>query len=377
MLVYYPRGFSEVRWRRAHERGERPEASHWGMHHARELGFDVTSSEDFEPGPLLNFLHRLGHRLLRVDLAHVVANFARVREADEIWAMTERELIMLVLATRFLKRRPVLVSEAVWMLDEWPRYGWFRRNVVRWCLKRTDAMMVCVEGGAEALRRIAPGLHVVAYRFGVPVEAYRPLREKPGLSPGFKPDRPLRVLSAGNDMRRDWPSVIDAVADRLEYETVLLSRRDHVRQLAQDHANLRYEPAATFEKLSDWYRWADVFVAPSAENLHGAGLTMLLEAAASGVPVITARTGFLEEYFAEDAAWLVPAGDGAAIRSALEEIRHNPDEAARRAARSRSRIEECDSAQAVAARCSVLQEASYRAMARHDGQGSAERSMSC
>ncbi|MEZ5824008.1 MAG: glycosyltransferase [Geminicoccaceae bacterium] len=373
MLVYYPRGFSESRWQRAHARGERAEASHWGMHHVRELGGPVEFTEDTEPGPVLDLLHRLAHRWLGVDLAHLVGNFAKVWRADEIWAMSERELVLLVLATSFRRHEPVLIGEAVWLLDEWPGYGRFRRAVAHWCLKQAGAVLICVEGGAQAIRELLPDVHVVPYRFGIAVERFRDLRAVPGVSPGRRKGDPLHVLAAGNDLRRDWKSVAEAVGGRTELETVLLSRREHVDGFAREHANIRYEPAAGFTELCGWYRWADVFVAPSKENLHGAGLTMLLEAAVAGVPVIAARTGFIEEYLPEDSAFLVPPGDSAAIRSALDQIRLDPAEAARRAGRARERASACDTKNAVEARMKILREADQRADSRQDGQGNSER----
>ena len=373
MLVYYPRGFSESRWREANARGERAEASHWGLHHARSLGVEIVSTDDARPGFVLDLLHRLGHRLLGVDLAHLVNNLDKVRAAGEIWAMSERELVLLVLATRLRKHRPILIGEAVWLLDEWAGYGPLRRAIVGWCLRQADAVLICVRGGSEVLGGLLPGVHVVPYRFGVPADVFLDVREEPGLRPGRKAGDPLHVLAAGNDLRRDWQTVVGAVAGRPEYDTVLLSRRGHVEALAAGHANIRFEPATGLEGLREWYRWADVLVAPSRENLHGAGLTMLLEAAAAGVPVIAARTGFIEEYLPDDSALLVPPHDTGAIRAALESIRRDPDDAGRRARRARERAVACNSRAAVEARLAVLADARHRVMARRDGQGNDER----
>lgn len=58
---------------------------------------------------------------------------------------------------------------------------------------------------------------------------------------------------------------------------------------------------------------------------------VVLEAAAAGLPVIATRVGGIPEIFGPNAADLVPSGDAAALRAAMQASLNYPDEVARRA----------------------------------------------
>ena len=356
LLVYYPHGFSIRGWRQAYERGERPEPSHWGMHQAGDFGFELISTEDKTPGPILEFIRKVGQRLFKVNIAHLVLNWQQIREADAIWAMSEREINVLVWATTFRSKPPLIFGEAVWLVDEWPTYGPFRRFIAQTTLKRAASLLVCVEQGANYLNQILSNVRARPYKFGVPVDAFEDVRELPGFASGWSIDRPLRVLSAGNDLRRDWETVVQAVAGDDQFETVLLSRRPHVKKLIPPDSNIRHEPAVPFKQLREWYGWTDVVIIASKPNHHGAGLTMFLEAAASGVPIISAQTGSLEEYLPEDCVTYVPCGDAEAMRQALCELRDDPEGTAQKAMRAYKRAQSYSSRSAVKERCDVIWE---------------------
>ena len=98
LLLYYPPGFDMQTWRAAFDEGRRAEASHWSMHLAEAHGFEVRSTAD-SPHPWLGRLvTRLTFRILRIHLHHLWANRRAVRDADIIWAMSERELLAALLA---------------------------------------------------------------------------------------------------------------------------------------------------------------------------------------------------------------------------------------------------------------------------------------
>ena len=73
-------------------------------------------------------------------------------------------------------------------------------------------------------------------------------------------------------------------------------------------------------------RGADLFLFPSLDEPQGLAL---LEAAASGVPIVASRTGGIPEMVDESSAVLVPPGDPEALGSAV--VRLLADPARRRA----------------------------------------------
>jgi glycosyltransferase-like protein len=102
--------------------------------------------------------------------------------------------------------------------------------------------------------------------------------------------------------------------------------RDHVLQRAKD---LGLEEGSDFillgtvpdEELAGWYHAADAFVFPSVNE--GWGLAVL-EALASGLPVLTTDIEVFREYLSEETALLVPPGDVQQLAAALVRLARDP-----------------------------------------------------
>lgn len=66
---------------------------------------------------------------------------------------------------------------------------------------------------------------------------------------------------------------------------------------------------------------------------------VVLEAMAAGTPIVAARVGGVPDMLSDEEAFLVPAEDPRALAAAIAALRANPDEAGRRAAAARRRLE--------------------------------------
>ncbi len=66
---------------------------------------------------------------------------------------------------------------------------------------------------------------------------------------------------------------------------------------------------------------------------------IVLEAMAAGVPVVSTAVGGIPEMVTEREAWLVPAGDPAALAAALGKALGDPAESANRATAARGRLD--------------------------------------
>lgn len=101
--------------------------------------------------------------------------------------------------------------------------------------------------------------------------------------------------------------------------------------------HLRVE-SATYDQMSRHYREADLFVAPSKptgtwEEQYGMAL---LEAQASGLPIVTTTSGGIPENVG-DAAVLVPPGDVAGLARGIKEFLLSPKKRTDYASRARKR----------------------------------------
>ncbi|MGD9918324.1 MAG: glycosyltransferase family 4 protein [Paenirhodobacter sp.] len=76
-----------------------------------------------------------------------------------------------------------------------------------------------------------------------------------------------------------------------------------------------FPPEVTVDRMADWYRVLDLYVAP--QRWEGFGLTPL-EAMACGVPVVATRVGAFEEIVTPQTGALVDPGDIPALAAACE-----------------------------------------------------------
>ncbi len=114
-------------------------------------------------------------------------------------------------------------------------------------------------------------------------------------------DRDYRLLVAGAGPREDW--IAEQTARRFPGKIVLIGHLDK-------------------EKLADYYANADVFIHPNPREPFG---NVVLEAMASGVPVVAPNSGGIRDYADERNSELVeptPEGFAAGIRRVAEDPTH-------------------------------------------------------
>lgn len=114
-------------------------------------------------------------------------------------------------------------------------------------------------------------------------------------------DVDVRISAFSKDARRQRESMPDAMPDNMS--AAYYSWRD----------------------LAQLYRDADIVVAPLLPNAYAAGITSLLEAAASGRPVIATRTAGLDGAFCDPSAivW-TPPRDAPSLRAAIDALLADP-----------------------------------------------------
>jgi glycosyltransferase involved in cell wall biosynthesis len=145
------------------------------------------------------------------------------------------------------------------------------------------------------------------------------------------------VLWVGSLRHRDPRKALDVLLEALTQvgETTLVmagTPGDESRRVAAAAAELGlrlvHPGFVTDAELAALYRGAAVAAVPSLHE--GFGLPVL-EAMASGAPVVASRAGNLPD-LADGAAVLVPPGDATALATAIGGLLHNPEERARLAA---------------------------------------------
>ncbi|SMF99412.1 glycosyltransferase [Burkholderia singularis] len=294
----------------------------YGYHHAESDEFALTYSRDAREGLLAGIGRRALKIALGFDLVHAWRNREALLNSDVIWTHTEQEHLAAALTLRLSGKRgarPLLLAQSVWLFDRWPDYGCARRWLYRALLSRADVLTTLARDNGGLCRRY---LH----RDAVHVYYGLDTRDFPVCIPGaWTPHWPLRIAAIGNDRDRDWKTFVTAFRDDDKYKVRLATRRRISRAL---HApNIMIAPVSGIAGQRELYDWADLIVVPLRPNFHASGITVMLEAAALGKPMIVADVGGLRDYFPADTAVYVPPFDAPALRRAADAFAARPEQA--------------------------------------------------
>lgn len=150
------------------------------------------------------------------------------------------------------------------------------------------------------------------------------------------PRKGIRYLIEGFDLLRK--------KNQSKMELWIIGEGDELpelRKLAQDlglHQSVKFFGRVAHEKLASFYGLADVFVLPSLNE--GMSNTML-EALASGLPIVATVTGGTEELVADgENGWYIEKESSADIASKLEIVLTDADVRKKMGGASRSRAEQ-------------------------------------
>ncbi|WP_316977608.1 glycosyltransferase family 4 protein [Shumkonia mesophila] len=182
---------------------------------------------------------------------------------------------------------------------------------------------------AEAVRRWdLPEAKTALVRFGVDQSFWTPAAAERG-----NDGRDFKVLSIGSDPNRDYDTLVSA---RLPCPVTIITRLPVKR--TPDAANVEvtegsfWKSPLTDAVLRGLYRDAGVVVVPLHDVFQPSGYSVTLQAMACGRPVVLSRNKGLwtPEYLKDgENCLLIPPGDPAALRAAVESLRDDRALAAR------------------------------------------------
>ncbi|SDR22018.1 glycosyltransferase family 4 protein [Paraburkholderia tuberum] len=301
----------------------------YGYHHAQSEAFALTYSQDARESRPVRLVRRALKAALGFDFIHTWRNRAQMLRSDVIWTHTEQEWLSAALMLLLCGRKagpgasPLLLAQSVWLLDKWPSYGIVRSWLYRKLLTRADRLTTLASENAGLCQRYF-------HRDATPLLYGLNTRDFPVTAPTqWTPRTPLRIAAIGNDRDRDWETLIKAVGNDPRYTVKLATRRRIPASLRA--SNVEIALFSGIKKQHELYDWADVIVVPLRPNSHASGITVMLEAAAVGKPMVATDVGALRDYFPADEAAYVPPFNPQALRDALDRLASEPDEALRQA----------------------------------------------
>lgn len=291
----------------------------------REAGVDVRAIDDdlfpvttaraylsnhiqlfaYDPRPVIASLRR--HRPHLIDLNHEPYSIACAEVLALCDLLAPEVPIVMQVAQNILRRYP-------------PPINWLQRRALR----RVNAAYACNEEARAVLRAKGFDKPVGIVPFGVNTEAFRPRHAFPrkdnvmtiGFVGRMLPGKGLGVLAeALQELAcKNWKLLLVGDGpERGKFEQSLADRG------LIDRAE--FAGAVPYERVPDFYRQMDILVMPTCttRRIREQFGRVLVEAMASGVPVVGSTCGAIPEVIA-DAGMVVPEGNAGALAEALRQL---------------------------------------------------------
>jgi glycosyltransferase involved in cell wall biosynthesis len=317
-FVLLGHGFGASNWAARYAKRMIPginEALPYGYYLAADDIWRVRYSEDAAETDGVKLVRRALRNALGFDLIHVIRNRRQLYEADVVWTFTEFEHLaaLALLRSRASGRRPLVLANCVWLFDRWAQLSRARRTMVGELLGGADIVTCLCETQMETAKAMLPQIRGRTTLFGIRFSeiASRKTRAVCG---------PIRILAIGNDMHRDWRTLVRAVRD---CENVELKIASHSKAAPEPSPNISVTRATSEREVLDLYDWADLVAIILKPNLHASGITAALEAVVRSVPVIATDTPGLRDYFNDGELHYVPVGGHDALREAVQTLGHD------------------------------------------------------
>jgi len=277
----------------------------------------------YDPRPIVAALR--GHRPHLIDMNH------------EPYSVACAEI--LTLCGRYAPTTPVVMQTAQNILRRYPvPFNWLEQRALR----RVSAAYVCSETVREVLRAKGFQKPVPIIPFGVDLNSFKE-RTHPRIASrtiGFVgrmlPGKGLNVLvNALKQMRNDdWTLLV--VGDGSE-------RESFTRELSEAGLlnRVRFTGAVSYDLTPHYFQEIDALVIPTQTigRIREQFGRVIVEAMASGVPVIGSTCGAIPEVIA-DAGLVFPEGDGKALADALRLLLSDLEMRRRFSQLGRARVEE-------------------------------------
>lgn len=321
--VHLAYGYDPDTWGRKFDNGSLigvNERDPYGYRHAAPMVTTMTSSKDYAEGRF-GRLVRLGARaILGFDFVHAWRNRAAISAADVIWTHTESQHLAVAQVLGVMRpdheKRPRLLAQSVWLMDRWDRLSAVRRAYYRRLMRHADVLTFHSRDNLMMARTRIPDVSSEHVLFGInAADKVAPVRDDPA---GSK-----LIIAVGNDVHRDWATLIKAVARHPDWRLRIVSTTCS-KTLAAGVANVEIAGVGDNAALKSLYRQSAIAIVPLLPNAHASGITALQEAALNGVATIATDVGGLRDYFDDTEVTYVESGSATALESAIARLLADP-----------------------------------------------------
>ncbi|WP_267428737.1 glycosyltransferase [Methylobacterium sp. GC_Met_2] len=311
--------------------GLTPDPIAYGFHHALNTGYDISFSSSVLNGPIYQFIRKSIIKIFCLDLLHAIGNWKKIEQADVVWTVTDVEYlgVLLVLILSNNKNTFVLCNN-VWLFDRLTKKPRLYSNlIVRMLVKRANLLTFHSVAHQRKAEEFMEGANLRTVPFGISDEAF--VVQKPSKG---RTRTTTKIFCPGNDKTRNWDAIHQAFANNSKFDVVIVCDRLPISYF-EKASNFRQVKRPTIDEFKELYRSTDFVVVSMYENSYS-GITVALEAAAMGVPIVSTDTGGIRTYFDDDEVKYVPLASPDAIRDAI--LNMPIDEAYNQAVKAQSRF---------------------------------------
>ncbi len=260
----------------------------------------------YDPRPIIKAMRR--HKPDVIDLSH------------EPYSVAGAEV--LTLCNWFAPHTPIVMQTNQNILHNYPPpFRWLEQRAFR----RVDAAYACSETVCEVLRAKGFDKPAPIVTFGVDTEAFRPKAAS-----WRRPDGPLTIGFIGRMLPGKGLNVLASALSKLSGEPWRLlvvgegpEREGFEKQLRE--AGLRdraeFTGAIDFALVPEYFHQLDLMVIPTetTKRIREQFGRVIVEAMASGVPVIGSTCGAIPEVIG-DAGLVFPEGDAGALADGIRQL---------------------------------------------------------
>lgn len=288
--VQLPPGLSLEDWYNKFEKGQilgLNEESPYGYKRIENYGHEITFSNSSGN----SVFSRVIRKISGLNLIGALKNKGKIFQADIVWTHLETDTFAVAFLSLFSKKKIYILGQSVWLIDQWKSYPFYKKYLYKRLVERIDVLTFHSPLNCLRAKEIFSRSRIEIVKFGIPSESKIPVR-----SSQQRKSTILNLVSVGNDIHRDWLSIINLVENRETLSLSILSTSIDVNLIQNSH-NVSIKKFYKNEDYLSFLSSCDVMLVPLKRNLHASGLTAIQEAILLGIPVVVTNVGGLDYYF--------------------------------------------------------------------------------
>jgi glycosyltransferase involved in cell wall biosynthesis len=263
------------------------EESPYGYKRIEEYGHQVS----FSDGSGNSLFSRIIRKFTGLNLVAVLKNRKSIFNADVVWTHLETDAFGVAFLSFLYHRKINILGQSVWLIDQWNDYSFLKRWIYKSLVMRINILTFHSPLNENAAKELFSNSMTGIVKFGISSESKIEVR-----TDKLSDRNQLNIVSMGNDMHRDWKSLVREIKDKQGVTLTILSSKI-APSLIENINNIKIRRFDNNNDYLSFLQSCDLMIIPLKPNWHASGLTAIQEAIILGIPVVATNVGGLDYYF--------------------------------------------------------------------------------